>query len=272
MSLENTAKRKLSKYLAFLGIFLLASVYFLGGWHPSFDNEDNPNLSFQPLSIFVPEDAYVMETQGELEYVFGVNYKKHFAVEPVIYDYEPQGILSALGGYYMMPIWSISLQAPQYPDGLIMYLNMTHYQGDVPEINILNHYIGMAYMETGGFYARKFIPFLFLLFIGMIGVYAISEKGGKWNYVLAFLPSLMPVYFIIMYRYYQYVFGYNLDEGAPLKLEPFVSNLFGITHIGQFTTYSQPVVGFWFLVLVFIVLNASIFLRMQASKRDVIKG
>src|SRR4029079_19799262 len=62
--------------------------------------------------------------------------------------------LTALGALlllalYIVPLWSIQLFAPQYPEGLGMSIRLTTVVGDRPNdlqtINQLNHYIGMKH-------------------------------------------------------------------------------------------------------------------------------
>src|SRR5262245_7607772 len=48
----------------------------------------------------------------------------------------------------MLPLWSMTMRAPQYPRGLHLYAYGSSLAGDVHEINILNHYIGMPPIET----------------------------------------------------------------------------------------------------------------------------
>ncbi|MES4787742.1 MAG: hypothetical protein C4294_20195, partial [Nitrospiraceae bacterium] len=42
-----------------------------------------------------------------------------------------------------LPWWRIVLHAPQYPKGLQIVVYLTWLEGDVAEIDTLNHYIGM---------------------------------------------------------------------------------------------------------------------------------
>jgi hypothetical protein len=48
---------------------------------------------------------------------------------------------------FVLPLWSIRIVAPQYNDGLGMFIGLRdiwgHTQHDIQNINILNHYIGM---------------------------------------------------------------------------------------------------------------------------------
>src|SRR5690625_6505885 len=43
----------------------------------------------------------------------------------------------------IVPIWKIELTAPQYPEGLEMFIHADKLSGDIDIINGLNNYIGM---------------------------------------------------------------------------------------------------------------------------------
>src|SRR5438874_2725072 len=43
----------------------------------------------------------------------------------------------------VLPYWKMTLEAPQYPGGLVVNAYLSHLAGDVREIDELNHYIGM---------------------------------------------------------------------------------------------------------------------------------
>ena len=65
-------------------------------------------------------------------------------------------IVSALlFGLLLFPMWRIELQAPQYPEGLLLQLHANKIGGDVDIINGLNHYIGMKTLHTEDFVEFK---------------------------------------------------------------------------------------------------------------------
>ena len=62
------------------------------------------------------------------------------------------------------PLWRISMEAPQYPQGLSMdiyaYKIVGGHEGnDIQEINTLNHYIGMRKLDQRAFADLDFLPF-----------------------------------------------------------------------------------------------------------------
>ena len=46
-----------------------------------------------------------------------------------------------------LPLWTLTMKAPQYPKGLRLEAYGTRMVGDLRELNILNHYIGMRPIE-----------------------------------------------------------------------------------------------------------------------------
>ena len=62
-----------------------------------------------------------------------------------------------------LPIWKIGLLAPQYPGGLSVVIYPHTVTGDLAEVNILNHYIGMQEIHADEFPEFMFIPFFIVL-------------------------------------------------------------------------------------------------------------
>jgi len=64
-----------------------------------------------------------------------------------------------------MPLWNLTMFAPQYPDGLRLDIYADSLHGgnggqDVKEINVLNHYIGMRDLAAEDFTEFKWMPFV----------------------------------------------------------------------------------------------------------------
>src|SRR5438094_862566 len=56
---------------------------------------------------------------------------------------------------YFQPWWHFTLFAPQYPKGLELVVGLKGLTGDVHEIDMLNHYIGMAHLEDAAELERR---------------------------------------------------------------------------------------------------------------------
>ena len=65
---------------------------------------------------------------------------------------------------YFLPLWNLTMFAPQYPNGLRLDIYDHTLVGgnngqDVKEINLLNHYIGMHDLSVEDFTEFKWMPF-----------------------------------------------------------------------------------------------------------------
>lgn len=168
-------------------------------------------------------------------------------------------------GSYVLPWWTLKLYAPQYPHGLKVTISLTGLTGDVSEINELNHYIGMAKLESAAVVERRIGAYLIgVLIVVVMG--AALLLGKKTNWMLWFPATLFPVGFIIDNLYWLHRFGTHLDPHAALKIPPFTPELFGNGEIGQFRTFATPAIGFWIVILAVGLLLASTFLRGRVCR------
>ncbi len=145
---------------------------------------------------------------------------------------------------FYLPWWDFQLYAPQYPKGLKLVISLTGVTGDVKEINILNHYIGMKSLENAAPFERSMAGYG-IAAVG-IAVVTLSLLAGKKLTKLVAIPAIaLPVLFLADSFYWLYKFGHDLDPKAPLKIGTFTPQLFGNGEIGQFGTFAQPHLGFW---------------------------
>jgi copper chaperone NosL len=71
---------------------------------------------------------------------------------------------------YFVPLWNITLDAPQYPEGLGMQIWLDKMTGDLDIINGLNHYIGMQLIEPDSIKELTLMPYIigFIILFGII--------------------------------------------------------------------------------------------------------
>ena len=80
----------------------------------------------------------------------------------------------SLAVLYVLPLWHIGLKAPQYPEGLGLYIAADRIVGEKPQdlnsINGLNHYIGMKTIEPDDIPELRFMPKIIggLIVLGLI--------------------------------------------------------------------------------------------------------
>ena len=141
-----------------------------------------------------------------------------------------------------VPTWSITLRAPQYPNGLVMEIYPHTVAGDLREVNLLNHYIGMHAIEPSEFPEFRFVPFFILRFLGLSLLAAITARMA-----IAALGYLDFVVFgavmLFTLQHWLSEFGQNLDPSAPLSLDPFSARFIGVTQVGNFSVESWPAAG-----------------------------
>lgn len=157
-----------------------------------------------------------------------------------------------------LPIWSMNLKAPQYPDGLRMRAYGDRVEGDLREINILNHYVGMDEIEE--------VPApemaLFPVGIGMVAVLALAAPLSRWVLKLAILASVVfPVAILVDLQWWLHIFGHSLDPRAPLRfIEPFTPLVLGFSKVGNFETWA-------FVSWGYVTLGAAALLLVVALRR-----
>ncbi|UCF46735.1 MAG: hypothetical protein JSU89_06010 [Myxococcales bacterium] len=158
-----------------------------------------------------------------------------------------------VGLSFMVPMWHINMKAPQYPEGLDLYIYSYKVDGgndgnDVHEINVLNHYIGMAPIDRASLTDLDWIPFLF---VGMIIFGLRTAVIGKVRSMIDLL--VMTTYagiFGFGRLYYKlYTFGHNLDPKAAIKVEPFMPVMWGKKQIANFLTEANPGLGTWYVAI-----------------------
>jgi copper chaperone NosL len=84
-----------------------------------------------------------------------------------------------LFGVLFFPMWQMSLEAPQYPEGLTLYMHANKLAGDVENINGLNHYIGMKTLHTEDFIEFTVLPYI-ICFFGVLTLTSdiLNRKNG----------------------------------------------------------------------------------------------
>ncbi|MGD8319028.1 MAG: hypothetical protein PVJ02_01190 [Gemmatimonadota bacterium] len=154
---------------------------------------------------------------------------------------------------FTQPLWRISMEAPQYPQGLSMdvyayKLGGGHEGHDIQEINELNHYIGMRRIERSQFEDLDWIPFA----IGFLAILTLRAAAiGKVRSLidLGVLTAYVGLFSLARFVYKLYVFGHDLDPRAPVNIAPFMPVVVGTKQVANFTTHSWPQLGTAFMAV-----------------------
>ncbi|HEU4587983.1 MAG TPA: hypothetical protein VFS11_05020 [Gemmatimonadales bacterium] len=136
-----------------------------------------------------------------------------------------------------LPVWGLTLVSTQYPDGLRMVVYPSHIQGDIAELNTLNHYIGMTPISDGLFVELRLLPAAFGLLALACLAAAFVRRWWASAVPLVLMAAVAGYGFWSMTRRL-YQFGHDLDPTAPIRIAPFTPPMLGTNQIAQFATYS----------------------------------
>ena len=180
----------------------------------------------------------------------------------------------AMVAVLFLPIWRIELTAPQYPEGLVLKIYAHAIGGDVDVVNGLNHYIGMRTLHTRDFVEFIVLPYIIggFLVIGLL-VALINRRGLFYGWVLLIL--LIAATSMIDFHRWEYNYGHNLDESAPIRVPgmAYQPPLIGYKQLLNFGAYSVPDSGGWIFAGVGLLLViAGIVEWKKAGKRDPVSS
>ena len=178
---------------------------------------------------------------------------------------KPRGMLIGaavlLVAIYVLPLWNMTMFAPQYPEGLRLNIYSYKLDGghdgqDVREINLLNHYIGMRDLTTEDFTEFKWMPFV----VGALGLLFLraAVHGTMANLLDVTVLSLyFAVFSLWSFAYKLYSYGHSLAPTASVEVPPFMPPVFGYKQLANFEVYSYPAAGSYVLAAaVLLVLGA----------------
>ena len=173
---------------------------------------------------------------------------------------------------FLFPLWQIHLEAPQYTEGLDLWIYGHKLVGgneglDIGEINILNHYIGMQEIDEANFFEMQLIPFALGFFI-LFGLRAVvfGQMSNVVDNLALFLYFSLFALAIFVHRMYSY--GHDLDPKAPMNVEPFWPVLIGTKQIANMTQTSLPRTGSYLLIAAMVSLALAIFLSRSEPRYD----
>ena len=172
-------------------------------------------------------------------------------------------------GVASLPIWAVSLEAPNYPkeafpEGIPVFFHFDGFTGEVHEMNTINHYIGMDPMWRGGQIEREIATYA-LLFLALVLIYFIAFNK-KWTIYPMLVPVALPLLFIADYAYWLYWFGHNLHDWGAFNIKPFMPTVFGDGKVAQFTTHSYPTIGFYVIVAISLLSLLALLSKAKALK------
>lgn len=154
---------------------------------------------------------------------------------------------------YPLPLWHIALKAPQYPEGLGLYIAINRIEGENPHdlgsINNLNHYIGMKEITPEDIPELRFMPYILA---GLIGLGLVTAAAGR-RWLLAVWVGLFAAVSLAgladFYRW-TYDYGHDLAPDAIIKIPgmSYQPPIIGGKQLLNFHAASWPASGGWILI------------------------
>lgn len=171
---------------------------------------------------------------------------------------------------FVFPMWNITLEAPQYPDGIGMdiWVNKItdHNENDLKNINLMNHYVGMKPIPEQ-IEEFRYFPYVVIAMSVLGFLFGIIGRRGlflTWFIMMAVLGTLG------MYDFYlwEYNYGHNLDPTAAIKVpgQAYQPPLIGAKNILNFRAISMPRTGAYFLFAGVFLSLAAFFVTPKARK------
>ena len=171
-----------------------------------------------------------------------------------------------IGVAYVRPLWHIALEAPQYPEGLGMYIWADKITGEKPQdlnsINGLNHYIGMKEIVPESIPELRLMPYL-LAGLAALGVLVALTGSRKLLLAWVVLFALLAVAGLADFWKWGYEYGHELDPTAAIKVPgmAYQPPVIGSKQLLNFRATSWPALGG-------LALMASVVLGVAASLLD----
>lgn len=173
---------------------------------------------------------------------------------------------------FLFPMWKIILYAPQYPDGVTMLIWINKIGGEtsstIQNINILNHYVGMKFIEPDSIPELKYFPTVVWVLAGLGLIAALANKA--WGYAAwAVLVIVLAAFAIYDFYLWEYDYGHSLSTTAPIKIPgaSFQPPLIGSKKILNFIAVSLPDVAGYLSGLSILFACIAFWLRRKISLR-----
>ena len=174
---------------------------------------------------------------------------------------------------FFLPLWKISLIAPQYPDGLSMYLYINDikdgHPGDIDNINIMNHYVGMRSIHAEDFKEFTYFPIVVVTMCAL-GLLAAFSANRKIIFIWVVLLAVAGTLGIYDFYLWEYDYGHNLSDEAPIKVpgQAYQPPLIGSKMLLNFNAISYPYYGAIFIGIPLICSFLSFYLKRKWTAKS----
>lgn len=147
-----------------------------------------------------------------------------------------------------LPLWTMELRAPQYPRGLELTAYGTRIEGDLQEVNTVNHYVGVYPIHVNEIPELALFPYLLAVLVGALLLGSVFARHwalrlvlrlGIWGFALGFLVDL---------QWWLYRSGHDRSSDAPYRIADFTPRVLGGTRVVNFDSDTMVASGFWLIL------------------------
>jgi len=167
---------------------------------------------------------------------------------------------------YFLPLWKMNLEAPQYPQGLVLTAFGNRMEGDLTEINSLNHYVGVKEIKPDSVFELKLFPSALWGTVAILIASALLMRPGWKRWLVAALLWAFPIGLLLDLQFWLYNYGHDRDPTAPYRIEDFTTKVLGTTHVVNFTT--RTMVSWGFVTMVAAALLVTVGPQVARFLRD----
>ena len=167
-----------------------------------------------------------------------------------------------------VPLWQIELEAPQYPEGLVLKMYPHKIGGNVDIINGLNHYIGMRTLHTKDFIEFTVLPYI-VGFFALLCFIVVALKKQKWLTILFTLFVSFGIFSMVDFWRWEYAYGHELNPDAPIQVPGMAYHppLIGYKQLLNFGAFSIPDIGGFLFILVGLLLLIALLLPWYKKRK-----
>lgn len=175
-------------------------------------------------------------------------------------------------GVYFLPLWSISLDAPQYPEGMGMNIWLTKITGEEPHdlqnINGLNHYIGMKEIHAESIPELRYMKYIMLGLIAL-GILAAALRRKRVLAIFVVVAIALAVVGLADFYRWSYDYGHDLNPDAPIKVPgmTYQPPLIGSKVLLNITATSLPGLGGLMLMIAVAASTLVLFFETRRARR-----
>ena len=155
----------------------------------------------------------------------------------------------------LLPLWTMTLRAPQYPDGLVLTAYGTRLEGDLAEVNALNHYVGIGSLDPDTIRELALFPFMIAGLVLALVAGALARRKLV-RVLLAAALWAVPLGMLVDLQWWLRNYGQHLHADAPFRLEPFTPKVLGTTTVVNFHSETMVAIGFWVMIAAALLVTA----------------